>query len=132
MENVSQVADLTEDDLKGLLNDQSVTLAHQVEILNEFSRRAAFRRKAEEVAELVATDPVMAALDRSAEMVREAQAWLDHAKWVRAKAVQSALAANYTLRTVAEVARVAPSTAMRLGAQEHSGEPPPVGILTDS
>lgn len=36
----------------------------------------------------MATIPVMAALDDSAELVREAQAWLDRAKWVRAKAVQ--------------------------------------------
>ena len=54
-----------------------------------------------------------------------ARAWLDRAKWVRAKAVKSALAADYSLRTVAEIARVAPSTVLRIGSQELPAEPPP-------
>lgn len=77
------------------------------------------------MAELVATIPVMAALDDSAEMVREAQGWLDRAKWVRAKAVQSALAAGYSVRTTAEIAQVAPSTVLRLGSQELPSDLPP-------
>ena len=91
----------------------------------ERRHRAAVRRKAEEMAELVATIPVMAALDDSAEMVREAQGWLDRAKWVRAKAVQSALAAGYSVRTTAEIAQVAPSTVLRLGSQELPSDLPP-------
>lgn len=118
-------ADLADEELKALLNDDSLPLAEQIQVLDERRHRAAVRRKAEEKAELVATVPVIAALDDSAELVRKAQGWLDRAKWVRAKAVQSALAAGYSLRTVAEIARIAPSTALRLGSQELPAEPPP-------
>ena len=76
------------------------------------------------MAELVATVPVMTALDDSAEMVRNAQDWLDRAKWVRAKAVQAALAASYSVRTVAEIARISPSTALRVGSEKLPPEPP--------
>jgi len=100
-------------------------LFQQIRVLDERRHRAAVRHKAEEIAELVATVPVIAALDDSAESVRKAQAWLDRAKWVRAKAVQAALAAGYSVRAVAEVARVAPSTALRLDSQELTAEPPP-------
>lgn len=126
MKNASGLAGLTDEGLKGLLNDESLSLARQLQVLDELSRRAAVRRKAEEMAELVSTVPVMAALDESAEMVREAQAWLDRAKWVRARAVQSALAAGYSLRTVAEIARMAPSSVLRVGSQELPAEPPTV------
>ena len=125
MKNELQFADLTDEELKALLNDDSLPLSQQIKVLDERRHRAAVRRKAEEIAELVATVPVMAALDDSAEMVRKAQAWLNRAKWVRAKAVQSALASNYSLRTVAEIARIAPSTALRIGSQKLSAEPPP-------
>ncbi len=124
VENASQLADLTDDELRALLNDDSLPLARQIMVLDERRHRAAEKRKAEEMAEIVATVPVMAALDDSAEMVRKAQAWLDRAKWVRSKAVQSALAAGYSLRTVAEVARVAPSTALRIGSQDVAAEAP--------
>ncbi|MYB09787.1 MAG: hypothetical protein F4Y28_07385 [Acidimicrobiia bacterium] len=125
MKNELRLADLTDEELKALLNDDSLPLSQQIKVLDERRHRAAVRRKAEEMAELVATVSVMAALDDSAEMVRKAQARLDRAKWVRAKAVQSALAAGYSVRTVAEIACVAPSTAMRLAAQDLSVEPPP-------
>lgn len=122
--NAPQLADLTDEELRALLNDESLPLAQQIIVLDERRHRAAERRKAEEMAELVATVPVMAALDDSAEMVRKAQAWLDRAKWARAKAVQSAIAADYSLRTVAEIARIAPSTALRIGSQDVAAEPP--------
>lgn len=125
VKNELRLADLTDEELKALLNDDSLPLSQQIKVLDERRHRAAVRRKAEEMAELVATVSVMAALDDSAEMVRKAQARLDRAKWVRAKAVQSALAAGYSVRTVAEIACVAPSTAMRLAAQDLSVEPPP-------
>ena len=127
VENTPRLADLTDDELRALLNDDSLPLPQQIKVLDERRHRAAVRHRAQEMAELVATVPVMAALDESAEMVHKAQAWLDRAKWVRAKAVQSAVAAGYSLRTVAEVARVAPSTVMRLSAQELLAEPPPAG-----
>ena len=120
-----QLADLTDEELKALLNDDSLPLAEQIKVIDERGHRAAVRRRAEEMAELVATVPAMAALDDSAEMVCKAQAWLDRAKWARAKAVRGALAAGYSVRTVAELARIAPSTALRLGSQELPAEPPP-------
>ncbi|MXW42060.1 MAG: hypothetical protein F4138_03225 [Acidimicrobiia bacterium] len=104
MKNDLQLADLTDEELKTLLNDDGLPLSQQIRVLDERRCRAAVRRKAEEMAELVTTVPVMAALDDSAELVRKAQAWLDRAKWVRAKAVQTALAAGYSVRTVAQVA----------------------------
>ncbi len=122
--NTLQLADLSDDELRALLNDESLPLAQQIKVLDERRHRAAVRRKVEEMAELVATVPVMAALDDSAQMVWKAQAWLDRTKWVRSKAVKSALAAGYSVRTVAEVARVAPSTALRIGSQEVAAEPP--------
>ena len=57
MERASELAYLTDGELKGLLNYKSASLPRQLEDLNELSRRAAERRKAEEVAELVATVP---------------------------------------------------------------------------
>ena len=125
MKNDLQLAHMTDEELKALLNDDSLPLSQQIRVLDERRHRAAVRHKAEQIAELVATVPVIAALDDSAEMVRKAQAWLDRAKWVRAKAVQAAIAAGYSLRAVAVVARVAPSTALRLGSQELPAEPPP-------
>ena len=115
------MADLSDEELRALLNDDSLPLAQQIQVLDERRRRAAVRRRAEELVELVATVPVMAALDESAEMVRRAQARLDRAKQVRATAIRSALAAGYSVRTTAEVARVAPSTALRIGAEEPAG-----------
>ena len=125
VKNELQLAYLTDEELKALLNDDSLPLSQQIEVLDERRHRAAVRRKAEEMVGLVATVPVMAALDDSADMVCKAQAWLDRAKWARSKAVQAALAAGYSVRTVAEIARVAPSTALRLGSQELPAEPPP-------
>ncbi|MDE0236703.1 MAG: hypothetical protein OXN95_05710 [bacterium] len=125
MKNELPLADLTDEELKALLNDDNLPLSQQIQVLDERRHRAAVRRKAEEVAELIATVPVMAALDDSAEMVRKAQALLDRAKWERSKAVQAALAAGYSVRTVAEIARIAPSTALRLGSQKLTAEPPP-------
>lgn len=125
VKNDAPLADLTDKELRALLNDDSLPLAQQIEVLDERRRRAAVRRKAEEMAELVATVPAMAALDDSAELVRKTQTRLDRAKWARTKAVQAALAAGYSVRTVAEVAHVAPSTALRLGAAELGAEPPP-------
>lgn len=122
--NDLQVANLTDEELKALLNDDSLPLSQQIRVLDERRNRAAVRRKAEEMADLVATVPVMAALDDSAEMVLKAQAWLERAKWARAKAVKAALAAGYSVRTTAEIARVAPSTALRVGSQELPVEPP--------
>ncbi len=121
----AQLGDLSDEELKELINDDSLSLARQIKVLDEMGRRATARRRTLELAELVASVPVMSALDDSAEMVREAQAWLDRAKWMRATAVQSAIAAGYSLRTIAEIARVAPSTAMRLGAEQLPTEPPP-------
>ncbi len=118
------MADLTDDELRALLNDDNLPLPRQIKVLDERRHRAAVRHRAEEMAQLVATVPVMAALDDSAEMVRKAQAWLDRAKWVRARSVQSALAAGYSVRTVAEIARIAPSTTLRIGSQEIPVEPP--------
>ena len=125
VENTPRLADLTDDELKALLNDDSLPLPQQIKVLDERRHRAAVRHRAEETAELVATVPVMAALGDSAEMVHKAQAWLDRAKWLRAKAVKAALAAGYSVRTTAEVARVAPSTALRIGSEELGAEPPP-------
>lgn len=125
VENASQLADLTDEELKALLNDDSLPLSRQIEVIDERRRRAAERRKAEEMAELVATVPVIAALADSAETVREAQAWLDQAKRARAEAVQVALAAGYSVRTVADIAHIAPSTALRLGSLDLAVESPP-------
>lgn len=125
VKDASRLADLSDEELRALLNDDSLPLSQQIQVLDERRHRAAEKRKAEAMAELVATVPVMAALDDSAEMVREAQARLDRAKQVRARAVQAALAAGYSVRTTAEVARVAPSTALRIGSEEPVGEPPP-------
>ena len=125
MKNASQLADLSDEELKALLNDDSLPLSQQIKVLDERRHRAAVRRKTEEMAELVATVPVMAALNDSAEMVRKAQAWLDRSKWARSKAVQAALAAGYSVWTTAEIARIAPSTALRLGSQNLPAEPPP-------
>lgn len=125
MKNGAHLADLTDEELRALLNDDSLPLAQQIRVLDECRHRAAVRRKAEEMADLVATVPAMAALADSAEMVRKTQSWLDRTKWARARAVQAALAAGYSVRTVAEIAQVAPSTALRLGAEELGAEPPP-------
>lgn len=125
VENVSPLADLADEALRELLNDDSLPLARQIEAIDERRRRAALRRKAEEMAELAATVPVIATLADSAETVREAQTRLDRAKGERAKAVQAALAAGYSIRTVADIARVAPSTALRLGSQELAVESQP-------
>ncbi len=124
VKNATHLADLSDDELRALLNDDSLPLSQQIKILDGRRLRAAVRHKAEEMAELVETVPVMAALDESAEMVGKAQAWLDRAKWVRSKAVKSALAASYSVRITAEVARVAPSTALRIGSEELASEPP--------
>lgn len=125
MKNDAHLADLTDEELRALLNDDSLPLAQQIRVLDECRHRAAVRRKAEEMADLVATVPAMAALADSAEMVRKTQAWLDRTKWARARAVQAALAEGYSVRTVAEIAQVAPSTALRLGAEELGAEPSP-------
>lgn len=125
MKDALHLGDLTDEELKALLNDDSLPLARQIIVLDERRHRAAERRKAEEIAELVATVPVMAALDDSAEMVRKAQALLDRAKWARSKAVQAALTAGYSVRTTAEIAQVAPSTALRLSSRKLPAEPPP-------
>ncbi len=124
MKNGLPLTGLTDEELKALLNDDSLPLSQQIRVLDERRHRAAVRRKAEEMAELVGTVPVMAALDDSAEMVRKAQTRLDRAKRERAKAVQAALAAGYSVRTVAEIAGVAPSTALRLGSNDFPAEPP--------
>ena len=125
VKNASQLADLSDEELKVLLNDDSLPLSQQIRVLDERRHRATARRKAEEMAELVATVPIMTALADSAEKVGKAQAWLDRAKWVRSKAVKSALAAGYNVRITAEVARIAPSTALRIGSEELASEPPP-------
>ena len=125
MKNNLDLADLTDEELKALLNDDNLPLSQQIRVLDERRRRAAVRRRAEEMAELVETVPVMTALDDSAEMVRKTQAWLDRAKWARSKAIRAALAAGYSVRTTAEVARIAPSTALRIGSEEPASEPPP-------
>ena len=101
-----------------LLGYESPSSARQLEVLDELSRRTAVRHKAEEMADLVATVPVLAALGDSAEMVRQAQVRLDQAKRVRANAVQAALAEGYSVRTVAHIARMAPSTALRIRSQQ--------------
>lgn len=125
LKNDAPLADLTDEELRAFLNDDSLPLSQQIRVIDERRRRAAERRKVEEMAELVATVPVMAALDDSAELVRKTQTRLDQAKWARAKAVQAALAAGYSVRTTAEIARIAPSTALRIGAEELGAEPPP-------
>ena len=116
--NASRLADVSTEELKGLLGDESMSLAREREVLDELSRRAAVRHKAAQMADLVATVPALAALDDSAEMVRQAQARLDQAKGVRANAVQAALAEGYSVRTVAEIAHIAPSTALRISSQQ--------------
>ena len=118
VENASGLAEVSTEELKTLLGDENMSSAREREVLDELSRRAAVRHKAEEMAGLVATVPALAALDDSAEMVRQAQARLDQAKAVRANAVQAALAAGYSLRTVAEIAHIAPSTALRISSQQ--------------
>lgn len=125
VKDVLQLGDLTDDELKALLNDDSLPLAQQIMVLDERRQRAAEKRKAEEMVELVATVPVMAALDDSAKMVRKAQGSLDRAKRERAKAVRAALAAGYSVRTTAEIAQIAPSTALRISSDEPVAEPPP-------
>ena len=123
--NPSQPADLTTEELTGLLGDESLSSARQRDVLDELSRRAAARHKAEEMAELMATVPVMAALGDSAATVHEAQVRLDQAKRMRANAVQAALAEGYSVRTVADIAQVAPSTALRIRSEQLTAEPPP-------
>lgn len=123
--NPSQLADLSTEALTGLLGDESLSSARHRDVVDELSRRAAARHKAEEMAELVATVPTLAALGDSAEFVREAQSWLDQAKWVRAHAVQAALDEGYSVRTVADIAQIAPSTALRIRSQHLTTEPPP-------
>ena len=91
--NASRLADVSTEELKGLLSDESVSLVREREVLDELSRRAAVRHKAAGMADLVATVPALAVLGDSAEMVRQAQVRLDQAKGVRANAVQAALAA---------------------------------------
>ena len=125
MGNPSQLADLPTDELTGLLDNESLSSARQREVLDELSRRAAARHQAEEMAELVATVPVLAALGDSAEGVRQAQVRLDHAKRVRAGAVAAALSEGYSVRTVADIAQVAPSTALRIRSQQLTAESPP-------
>ena len=125
MGNAPQLADLTTEALKGLLGDESLSWGRQREVLDELSRRAAIRHKAEKMADLMATVPALAALGDSAEMVRQAQVRLDQAKWVRANAVQAALAEGYSVRVVAEIAQVAPSTALRIRSEQLTDEPPP-------
>ena len=122
--NPSQLADLTTEALTALLSDESLSSARQREVLDELSRRAAARHKAEEMADLVATVPVLAALGDSAEGVRQALVRLDQAKRVRASAVQAALAEGYSVRTVADIAQMAPSTALRICSQHLTDEPP--------
>lgn len=73
----------------------------------------------------MATVPVLAALGDSAEIVRQAQVRLDQAKRVRAHAVQAALAEGYSVRTVAHIAHMAPSTTLRIRSQRLAAEPPP-------
>ena len=124
MKNAALLAELTDHELTDLLSGDSLSLARQLRVLDELSSRAAARKRAEELAEMIAAVPVMAALDESAEMVQEAQARLEGVKWIRAKAVQSAIAAGYSLRTVSEVARIAPSTALRLRDEQLPAEPP--------
>jgi len=123
--NQSQLADLTTEALTALLDDESLSSARQREVLDELSRRAAARHKAEEIADLVATVPVLAALGDSAEGVRQALVRLDQAKRVRASAVQAALAEGHSVRTVADIAQMAPSTALRIRSQHLTAEPPP-------
>ena len=122
--NPSWLADLTSEELTGLLGDESLSSARHRDVLDELSRRAAARHKAEEITELVATVPVLAALGDSAETVHEAQVRLDQAKRVRANAVQAALAEGYSVRTVADIAKMAPSTALRIRSQQITAEPP--------
>ncbi len=121
----SQPVDLSTEALTALLGDESLPAARHREVVDELSRRAAARHKAEEMADLVATVPTLAALGNSAEFVREAQSWLDQAKWVRARAVQAALGEGYSVRTVADIAQMAPSTALRIRSQHLTAEPPP-------
>ena len=68
--NPSQLSDLSTEALTGLLGDESLSWGRRREVLDELSRRAAIRHKAEEMADLVATVPVLAALGDSAETVR--------------------------------------------------------------
>jgi len=125
----SQPVDLSTEALTALLGDESLPAARHREVVDELSRRAAARHKAEEMADLVATVPTLAALGNSAEFVREAQSWLDQAKWVRARAVQAALGEGYSVRTVADIAQMAPSTALRIHSQHLTAEPPPQATL---
>lgn len=128
MANQSQLADLTTEALTALLGDESVSSARRRDVLDELSRRARVRHKAEEMAELVATVPALAALGDSAEVVHRAQVRLDEAKRVRASAVQAALDEGYSVRTVADIAQVAPSTALRIRSQQLTAEPPPQAV----
>ena len=118
MANASRLADVSTEELKALLGDESMSLVREREVLDELSRRAAMRHRAEEMADLVATVPALAALGDSAEMVHRAQVRLDQAKRVRANAVRAALAGGYSVRTVAEIAHVAPSTALRISSRQ--------------
>ena len=123
--NPSQPADLSTEELTGLLGDESLSSGRQREVLDELSRRAAIRHRAEEMADLVATVPALATLGDSAEFVREAHSWLDQAKWVRAHAIQAALDEGYSVRTVAHTAQMAPSSVLRIRCQQLTAEPPP-------
>ena len=119
------LAELGDDELRDLLNDDSLPLARQLKVLDEQTRRATARLQAERLAELVAANPVLADLESTAETVREVQGWLEQAKWDRARAVRAALDAEFSLRTVASIARVAPSTVKRLRDEQLPPEPPP-------
>ncbi|MDE0665899.1 MAG: hypothetical protein OXH67_09910 [Acidimicrobiaceae bacterium] len=129
MRNPSRLADLSTEALTGLLGDESLSSERHRDVLDELSRRAAARHKAEETADLMATVPTLAVLGDSAEAVRQAQVRLDQAKRVRARAVQAALGEGYSLRTVADIAQMAPSTALRIRSQQLTAEPPPQAAL---
>jgi len=51
VDDASELADLTDEELRALLNDDSLPLARQIRVLDERRHRAAERRKAEEMAE---------------------------------------------------------------------------------
>ncbi|MDE0118003.1 MAG: hypothetical protein OXT07_15475 [bacterium] len=121
---VRELSELDDEELRLLLNDDRLPLSEQLEVIDERRRRAALRRREEELAELVASSAALGELDEAARLVADAQARLDEARRFRHICAQAAFDEGHTLGAVAEVARVARSTAMRL-RDEPPGPPAP-------
>lgn len=121
---VRELSELDDKELRFLLNDDRLPLSEQIRVLDERRRRAAELRREEELAELVASSAALGELEEAARLVADAQARLDEARRYRHICAQAAFDEGHTVVAVAQVARVARSTAMRLRDEPH-GPPAP-------